>query len=241
MPRLRHLVCYGWLPDPEGTATSPLENLQTLSIAPYGMCSERIWRMIPNLRKLEIDCSDGRFLDSLVPSIFLDSLVHLRQLKNLKFRSSFSNEFCGRDNFTFPRTLTKLTLSSFRLPWDEMTIVGSLPNLQVLKLTQRACIGSKWTTGEEEFPELEFLLIENAGLEEWITESSHFPRLKCLVLVNCWQLIEIPQDIGEIPTLELIEVKGQAKKSLVESAERILEEQQECGNDAFQVRCIIHR
>lgn len=233
MPQLRHLAYYGWLPEPEGRTNSALENLQTLSIVLNVMCSEGILRMIPNLRKLEMDCSDcGR------GEIRLDNLVHLRQLRDLKLRSSF---YRGRDDiFSFPNTLKKLTLSCFPLPWGEMTIVGSLPNLQVLKLTHRACKGSEWITTEGEFPQLEFLLIEKSGLERWVTESSHFPRLKCLVLIECWQLTEIPQDVGEISTLQLIEVKGQAKKSLVESAKRILDEQQEWGNDALQVRCMAH-
>ncbi|XP_057802302.1 putative late blight resistance protein homolog R1A-10 [Salvia miltiorrhiza] len=233
MPRVRHLVFYGRLPNPEGITASSLENLQTLSIVSHTMCSERILRMIPNLKKLEIDCSDGE--------IFLNSLVHLRQLEDLKLRSSFRIVFHHKDDFTFPKSLRKLTLSRVALPWEEMTIVGSLPNLRVLKLTHWACKGSTWETSDGEFPLLEFLLIEKSYLEDWITESSHFPMLKSLVLDECWQLAEIPEDIGEIPTLELIEVKGKARTSLVESAQRILEKQQEWGNDALQVRCMAHR
>ncbi|XP_057802665.1 putative late blight resistance protein homolog R1B-16 [Salvia miltiorrhiza] len=235
MPQLRHLVFYGRLPDPEGRATSSLENLQTLSIVSHVICSERILRIIRNLKKLEIDCSDCR-----PGEVCLNNLVHLRQLEDLKLRSSFGNAFCQKDLFTFPRALKKLTLSRLPLPWEEMTIIGSLPNLRVLKLTHQACKGNTWETTEGEFPLLEFLLIEKSDLEHWITESSHFPMLKRLVLNDCWQLVEIPVDIGEIPTLELIEVKGKAKMSLVESAKRILAEQQEWGN-ALQVRCMTHR
>ncbi|XP_057802852.1 putative late blight resistance protein homolog R1B-16 [Salvia miltiorrhiza] len=233
MPRLRHLVFYGRLPNPEGITASSLENLQTLSIVSHTMCSERILRMIPNLRKLEIDCSDGE--------IFLNNLVHLRQLEDLKLRSSFRVVFYHKDIFTFPRTLRKLTLSRVLLPWKEMTVVGSLPNLRVLKLTHWACKGSTWETSDGEFPKLEILVIERSYLKDWITESSHFPMLKSLVLHECSELAEIPEDIGEIPTLELIEVKGKARTSLVESAQRILEKQQEWGNDALQVRCMAHR
>ncbi|XP_057800191.1 uncharacterized protein LOC131015784 [Salvia miltiorrhiza] len=233
MPRLRHLVFYGRLPNPEGIASSSLENLQTLSIASHAMCSERILRMIPNLKKLEIDCSDGE--------IFLNNLVHLRQLEDLKLRSSFRIVLYHKHDFTFPKSLRKLTLSRVTLPWEEMTIVGSLPNLRLLKLTHWACKGSTWETSDGEFPKLEILVIEKSLLEDWITESSHFPMLKSLVLDECLKLAEIPEDIGEIPTLELIEVKGEARTSLVESAQRILQKQQEWGNDALQVRCMAHR
>ncbi|XP_057801584.1 putative late blight resistance protein homolog R1B-16 [Salvia miltiorrhiza] len=235
MPRLRHLVFYGRLPNPVGITASSLENLQTLSIVSHTMCRKRILRMIPNLKKLEIDCSDGE--------IFLNSLVHLRQLEDLKLRSSVRIVFHQKDDFTFPKSLRKLTLSRVTLPWEDMTIVGSLPNLRVLKLTHWACRGSTWETSDGEFPKLEILVIEKSFLEDWITESSHFPMLKSIVLDGCWKLAEIPEDIGEIPTLELIEVKGKARTSLVESAQRILEKQQEWGNDALQVqvRRMAHR
>ncbi|XP_057801574.1 putative late blight resistance protein homolog R1B-16 [Salvia miltiorrhiza] len=236
MPRLRHLVFYGRLPNPEGITSSSLENLQTLSIASHAMCSERILRMIPNLKKLEMYCSNYRPGENL-----LNNLVNLRQLEDLKLRSSFRIVFYQKDDFTFPKTLRKLTLSRVTLPWEEMTIVGSLPNLRVLKLTHWACKGSTWETSDGEFPKLEILVIEKSYLQDWITESSHFPMLKSLVLDECSKLAEIPEDIGEIPTLELIEVKGEARTSLVESAQRILEKQQEWGNDALQVRCMAHR
>ncbi|XP_042038861.1 putative late blight resistance protein homolog R1A-10 [Salvia splendens] len=236
MPQLRHLVFNGRLPDPEGRTTTVLDNLQTLSIVSHSMCSERILRMIRNLKKLEIDCMDSRPGD-----IYLNNLVHLRRLEDLKLRSSFGGEFCQKDIFTFPRMLKRLTLSRMAFPWDKMTIVGSLPNLRVLKLTHQACKGNRWETTEGEFPLLEHLLIEKSDLSLWITESSHFPMLKRLVLNDCWQLAEIPEDIGEISTLELIEVKGKAVMSLVDSVKQILEIQRGWGNDALQVRCMTHR
>ncbi|KAG8380348.1 hypothetical protein BUALT_Bualt06G0006200 [Buddleja alternifolia] len=87
---------------------------------------------------------------------------------------------------------------------------------------------------EEEFPKLKFLQILTTNLEHWITESNHFPCLERLMLLGCRNLSEIPDVIGEIPTLELIEVCIQ-DKSLVESAKRIKEEQQSYGND-FHIR-----
>lgn len=81
---------------------------------------------------------------------------------------------------TFPRMLKKLTLVGRRLPWKDtmMRIVGSLPNLQVLKL--RATYfghGGRWETSDGEFPELKYLSIARSDLLYWTTESSHFPRL----------------------------------------------------------------
>ncbi|KAH6769438.1 hypothetical protein C2S51_014774 [Perilla frutescens var. frutescens] len=227
MPQLRHLICYSRLPDP-AEATSTLENLQTLSLVSLDMCSEGILEKIPNIKKLGIDCSHYEY------DTHLRNLAHLHQLESLKLR----NADWRKESISFPRMLRNLTLCNMSLPWNEMSIVGSLPNLQVLKLRDLACIGSTWETSEGEFPELQFLLIETSMLQHWITESDHFPRLKFLFLHDCWNLNEIPEGIGEIATLELIDVKGfsiPVPKSLAESAKRIIEEQESLGNDALQV------
>ncbi|KAI3459099.1 hypothetical protein Pfo_015762 [Paulownia fortunei] len=220
MPQLRHLVLsyFVLLPHPEGE-TFVLENLQTLSVTRNFICTQRVMKMIPNLKKLEItyfgDDKDYQ----------LDNLVHLHQLEKLKLEIYTSSVWGKGCPALFPTMLKKLSLSGGGLPWKDMTIVGSLPNLQVLKLRDGACIGDKWETTEGEFPQLKFLLIEGSDPSRWITESSHFPSLKCLLLHRCWHLSEIPDGIGEIPTLELIEVK-RGSTSLVEWAKRIQEEQQ---------------
>ncbi|KAI3459098.1 hypothetical protein Pfo_015761 [Paulownia fortunei] len=234
MPQLRHLVSsyIGQLPNPEG-ATFALENLQTLSVATSFLCTKRILKMIPNLKKLGIIY----FGDEYDQYYHLDGLVYLHQLEKLKLNLKIYEGCPSRRklNPAFPRTLKKLTLSGWEFPWKDMTIVGSLPNLEVLKLRDLSCKGDGWETTEGEFPQLKLLLIENSNLRHWITESSHFPILKCLLLHYCRHLSEIPDGIGEIPTLELIEVKS-GKESLVESAKRIQEEQQSYGNDSLQVR-----
>lgn len=82
-----------------------------------------------------------------------------------------------------------------------MTFFVLLPNPQVLKLKDYACTGSKW-----EATEGEFLPIEFSDLEYLIMG---------LVLDECRWLRKIPDGIGEISTVELIEVKGKAEMSLV--------------------------
>ncbi|XP_047971417.1 putative late blight resistance protein homolog R1B-16 [Salvia hispanica] len=121
-----------------------------------------------------------------------------------------------------------------KFPFEDMSIIGSLPNLQVFKLRDQP-FSKTWETTDGEFPQLRYLLIEKSGLQTWITESSHFPRLKHLVLRFCESLREIPQGIGEIPTLELIEVDS-SNKSIVESAKQIAEDQQSYGNYDLHVR-----
>ncbi|KAL8557600.1 hypothetical protein ACS0TY_004885 [Phlomoides rotata] len=121
-----------------------------------------------------------------------------------------------------------------------MSLVGKLPNLQVLKLKNYACSGSTWATSDGEFPELKFLLIEYLDLQTWITETDHFPRLERLVLQHCQLLKGIPDSIGEIPTLEVIEVDDW-NVSLLNSAKRIQEDILSYGNDTLQVRCTVMR
>ncbi|KAI3459067.1 hypothetical protein Pfo_015730 [Paulownia fortunei] len=235
MPQLRHLVSiFGRLPDPEG-ATFALENLQTFLVATNFVCNERIVKMIPNLKKLGIFYFSRENDQDYDHDYHLENLVNLHQLEKLKMW--IDPNFEGELNPAFPMALKKLTLNGWGLPWKDMTIVGSLPNLQVLKLRDLTCQGDKWETNEGEFPQLNFLLIEKSNLQHWITESSHFPSLKFLVLHRCRRLNEIPDGIGEIPTLELIEVKG-GNESLMDSAKRIQEEQQSYGNDALLVRCM---
>ncbi|KAI3470213.1 hypothetical protein Pfo_026876 [Paulownia fortunei] len=190
--------------------------------------------MIPNLKKLGIFYNgDG----IKWPVYHLDNLVHLHQLEKLKIcvESHNRDPVSLWEKLAFPIMLKKLTLRGCSFRWQDMAIIGSLRNLEVLKLRHCSYEDCKWETTEEEFPQLKFLQIINTNLQDWITESSHFPSLKRLMLGYCRRLREIPVVVGEIPTLELIEVNTW-DKSLVGSAKQIKEEQQSFGNDYLQVR-----
>ncbi|XP_057801643.1 putative late blight resistance protein homolog R1B-16 isoform X1 [Salvia miltiorrhiza] len=234
-PQLRHVHFHGTIcfEDPNETTLS-LESLQTLSHVSHRNCTERILKKIPNLKKLKIDCSLGHHEDAAC----LNDLVHLHQLENLEVNAG--GRFGSRPKhykISYPSMLKKLSLIDLSLPWSHMIVVGSLPNLQVLKLQSCTWVdGDTWETIEGAFPALEVLLIGGSGLENWITESSHFPKLKRLLLRSCWDLNGIPNDIGDISTLELIEVTGKVKESLMESVELIREEQEEYGNN-IEVVC----
>ncbi|KAH6825451.1 hypothetical protein C2S53_005938 [Perilla frutescens var. hirtella] len=233
MSRLRHLISSSFLtlPHPDG-ATAPLKNLQTLSLATNFVCSERMVKMIPNVKKLGIRYSE----DELDEDYHLHNLELLHELVKLKLDIRGDFPLGPSLNPVFPESLRKLTLSGWQLPWKDLSIAGSLPNLQVLKLKNYACDGECWETTEGEFEELECLLIDESNLREWLTDSSHFPKLKCLMLHRCSSLSEIPDDIGNIPTLELIEVDGR-NQSLVESAKSIQNDQQtNYENYSIQVR-----
>ncbi|KAK4385798.1 putative late blight resistance proteinR1A-10 [Sesamum angolense] len=152
-----------------------------------------------------------------------------------------------RLSFRLLRVLDALTVTFMKFPVDvlelfhlsqqDMATIGSLPNLHVLKLRRCSFGDCKWETTEGEFAQLKFLKIERTNLKQWVTEeSSHFPSLERLLL-DCEELSEIPDVIGENPTLELIEVtETRWNKSLVDSAKCIKEKQKDYGNDNLQVQ-----
>ncbi|KAL1552168.1 putative late blight resistance protein R1A-10 [Salvia divinorum] len=239
MQQLRHVYFHGeiYFDGPKETTCS-LENLHTVSCVNSACCSEQILKKIPNLKKLKVDCSHGYGRDASC----LNNLVHLHRLENLEvYTGHWVGSRSKSYNFAFPEQLKRLTLRDLNLTRNDMIVVGSLPNLQVLKLKGCTCSGSTWETTEGTFPVLEVLLVEGSRFKNWITESGHFPILKRLLLHSCWYLKKIPNDIGEIPTLQLIELKGDVSKSLLESAEIIREEQEDMGNNTLQVSTLLCR
>ncbi|KAL1568202.1 putative late blight resistance protein R1B-16 [Salvia divinorum] len=214
MPNLRHLILLdGFLPDPSIKCfqqISSMENLQTLCLMKYFKCSERILELLPNLKKLGVIYSYEATYETGWSQYCLLNLVRLHRLEKLNL-----------------------------FPWEDMRMIGLLPNLQVLKLRRHACLGPEWETSEGEFCQLKVLLIDSTDLVQWTTESSHFPKLERLTLFECNNLRDIPCEIGEIATLQLIEVDIR-NSSVVESAVLIKEEQESFGN-VLQVRFLKSR
>ncbi|XP_022845055.1 putative late blight resistance protein homolog R1B-23 [Olea europaea var. sylvestris] len=202
-----------------------LENLQTLTMIKNFRCTEEVLKKIPNLKKLgvcdEIPLEDGH------------NFVHLHKLEELTYQCwsvhSIKNQF-------FPHSLKKLTLIYGHRDWEEMKVIGSLPNLQVLKLKDEPFIGSIWEVDEGEFLQLKVLLLEETNIEKWLADSIHFPELQRLVIKKCYYL-KIPSGIGEIPTLQSIEV-FHCGSSVITSANQIQEEQENSGNDSLRVLII---
>ncbi|GKD70080.1 disease resistance protein, partial [Tanacetum coccineum] len=120
------------------------------------------------------------------------------------------------------------------LPWSDMSIIQSLPNFEVLKLND-TLKGALWKTGEAQFRQLKFLRLENLYIKQWEAYSINFPSLKQLEIVKCRYLEEVPLEIGDIPTLELIKIDG-CRVSVVKSMKRIQEEQHDVGNYDLQIK-----
>ncbi|KAL2515697.1 putative disease resistance RPP13-like protein 3 [Forsythia ovata] len=239
MTQLRHvqLDATANLPDPpcaeiEGeNSVIVLENLQTLSLINNFRC--KVPKRIPNIKKLGIFYGK----EPMVCGCYcLNNLVCLDKLETLKCILHWKSPSFLK-NVTFPTLLKKLTLVFGMIPWKDMTIVGSLPNLQVLKLKKHAFLGLEWEPNEGEFLQLKFLLLDFVNLKYWRADSIHFPKLERLFIKNCIDLEEIPSGIGEITTLQSIEVYN-CRVSLETSAKKIQETQQSFGNDDLQVRIV---
>ncbi|KAH6790371.1 hypothetical protein C2S51_005377, partial [Perilla frutescens var. frutescens] len=242
MAQLRHVRLKGavvyfddlFLAEASGINSLVLSNLQTLLTVSSTNFSKDIVSLIPNIKKLGIQVPEA---NDEHPTTFLNHLSSLHCLETLKL---YFNLPYGRSSTisrwdAFPPNLRSLTLSGSHLPWEDMVTISNMPNLEVLKLKDCAFLGQVWETVDGGFLKLKFLLLEKNKVEIWNLTSTHFPSLQHLVLRLCDALEEIPCGIGEIPTLEMIELYS-CGRSTVSSAKRILEEQRSMGNDDLEVR-----
>ncbi|KAL0341482.1 UNVERIFIED_CONTAM: putative late blight resistance proteinR1A-10 [Sesamum calycinum] len=230
MPQLRHIIISSAiLPDPIDTKNSPvLENLQTLSFINDFKCTNEVLCRIPNLKKLKI-CYPSNVEDWSSYSLY--NLVHLHKLESLYAVAIH----LLLKNIVFPTSLKKLHLWDWKVSCEDMTIVGSLPNLEAVLFARCAFEGLEWNPIEGQFPRLKILELSGSNLVYWSRENVHFPNLEILSLHLMYDLEEIPSGIGDIATLRLIEVH-KCSESIVKSAIQILEEQQSNGNEDLQLR-----
>ncbi|KAK4437333.1 putative late blight resistance proteinR1A-4 [Sesamum alatum] len=100
----------------------------------------------------------------------------------------------------FPSDVRKLTLSGFEFPWEYMSSIGQLPNLEILKLQCCAFQGQHWTTYEGEFSKLKFLLLEGIDLRYWTAHHPDcFKYVERLIIRHCYKLERIPPGVGSRP------------------------------------------
>ncbi|CAI9775579.1 unnamed protein product [Fraxinus pennsylvanica] len=215
-------------------AEKPQHCTDILALRPVS-CSKEVYAGMPRLRKLEIYATETDFGTEWI-SECLSNLVCLNDLETLKCNFLYRprKHRLSAQN-VFPSNLKKLTLSGSYLPWEDMKSLGMLPNLEVLKLRSFAFDGDKWSPVEGGFLRLKLLLMENSDPNDWDADESHFPRLQRLVLKECTRLGEIPEGIGEILTLQLIEIHD-CSLSVVMSARKIQEQQEMMGNDQLSVQ-----
>lgn len=213
-----------------------LYTLQTIShiCASANSFQDTVTRM-PNLVKMGLHMTSS----STAKNFKFPDLSSLNLLERLKFEYQTLGmiQFCLPQPSKFPPHLKKLTLIGSHLDWKEMSIIGKLPNLEILKIKDNFFSGPVWEAREEGFCNLKFLKLSHMNLQKWIASSSSFPCLEQLVLNGCLDLEEIPSSFEENYTLEKIEVY-RSSESAANSARQIQESQKYIGNEELQV--IIH-
>ncbi|KAL1807645.1 hypothetical protein ACET3Z_024635 [Daucus carota] len=239
--RLKHLILRGNIvhQDIPDSQMHCLSNLKTVSTQiPLDQC-KKILEYTPNLRKLGIRAA--LYLSST--KLRIPNLDKLQHLENLSLQNDLNPGYDLTDNllhreltspFMFPATLKKLTLVCTFLKWDEMEQIGMLPNLEVLKLQCEAFRGEKWETTDGGFCRLKHLAFKFIKFVQWSAYSEQFPNLQHLKMDECTQLEEIPIGIGDIYTLERIEIRN-CNYAVVQSAHKIIEDQLNKGNDFLKI------
>lgn len=233
MPQLRHLVLeetdFPKKPERSYYPLHAFANLQSLSDVHAVSCTREVLQNMPTLKKLAM-WSDAPGAIGL----YLDELNQLEVFKFTVLNPDPGEKVEFQPRIFFPETLRKLSLRGCGLPWEDMEIIGNLPNLQVLKLRGLAFQGEEWCPTYS-FEKLRFLLLEYLDLKIWEASYCHFPILESLILRYCYELEEISAEIGYIGKLELIELVD-CSPSAVECAEEISEEQKSFGNTRLNVR-----
>ncbi|KAG8379533.1 hypothetical protein BUALT_Bualt07G0098900 [Buddleja alternifolia] len=239
LAKLRHLQAFkATFNEDCNSIQMVMNNLEYLStICIFNLKDEEMLKCSPHLRNLKCKCEPFFIMNEGISSYRYPDLRFLTQLESLKMiRSSYGDEKVGI--IKFPSNIKKLTLSGLRLPWKKMLFIGTLPNLEILKLEADAIVGEIWKTRDGEFQQLRFLKLERLEFFcQWDVSfsSEHFPKLQQLVLHDCCSLQEIPCAMGEIETLQLIEV-DRCRKSVGRSATQIQEEQRDMtGNEDLRI------
>ncbi|KAK4357586.1 hypothetical protein RND71_023196 [Anisodus tanguticus] len=240
MTRLRH-VCTNastTLPSPKRPKSGKdnLANrcLQTLSTIAPECCTAEVFTRTPNLKKLGIR---GKINALLETSNLFSNIGKLACLENLKLVNDTrlsSKELRLPPAYIFPQKLKKLTLIDTWFEWKDMSILGQLEYLEVLKLKENSFRGQMWNPEDGGFPRLQVLLIERADLTSWKASSGNFPRLKRLVLISCEKLEELPAELADLQSLHLMELQS-SSESAAKSARAILKKKQEKEGSGFKL------
>ncbi|XP_015162722.1 putative late blight resistance protein homolog R1B-16 [Solanum tuberosum] len=210
-----------------------LNNLQTLSLDSSSFLAE-ILKRTPNVDKLKIRAVN---LHNEWSSL-LDCLILLQRLEKLSIRAIAENGPLILPSAFCAPNLKKLRLDWTNLAWEDMVVLANLPNLEVLK-TEGAFNGTKWILNEHVvFQKLKYLRFELEDLESWEASSDNFLVLEQLILIDINELDEIPESIGEIATLKLIQIEN-CSSTTITSATKIQEEQESLGNYELQIRIIV--
>ncbi|XP_027119980.2 putative late blight resistance protein homolog R1A-3 [Coffea arabica] len=223
MTKLRHLITNSSMSLPRCQEQSTIsENLQTLSVVSPESLTDEVLKRATNLKKLGISGNLGTLMKAKGESNLFDHLCELNFLERLKLCSNDVNSklLALPQPHKFPKRLTKLSLQNTSLGWDQMSILGKLQYLEVLKLKDYAFTGEDWQTEEGGFRSLKVLFIGATDLKCWEAQATDFPELRRLILRQCKQLRRIPPDFVDMKKLEAIHLEH-TTGSVISSARRI--------------------
>ncbi|KAG4378148.1 hypothetical protein GLYMA_18G283166v4 [Glycine max] len=205
LKRLRHLYLSG-----EGKLpvvlpkTNRMENLQTLLLSgkyPQQIISLLNSGIFPRLGKLALRCPKTHAESAMLPS--LQRLSNLHSLKVMRGCELLL------DTNAFPSNLTKITLKdlhAFRDPQSLMKTLGRLPNLQILKVSFCMHNDIHLDIGRGEFPQLQVLHMTQINVRQWRLEKDAMPRLRHLLIEECYGLSELPEELWSMTALRLVHV-----------------------------------
>ncbi|XP_027154761.1 putative late blight resistance protein homolog R1B-16 [Coffea eugenioides] len=179
--------------------------IQVVSGIRFASCTREVFISMPSLRMLGLsETKEDYEMDWSAKC--LKELFYLQELWTFE-AMLLQGKYKNTENLdALPSNLRKLTISWSYQPWQNMTSIASLPELEVLKLKNYAFQGPKWEPTEGGFRVLKHLLVEKTDLVSWEATSNHFPCLEHLVLKSCKYLKEVPYGITEISTLKRIEL-----------------------------------
>ncbi|KAL2559039.1 Late blight resistance protein R1-A [Forsythia ovata] len=185
---------------------------------------------IVNLTNLETLFVKGVRGEVILP----DTIWEMVNLRQVLIEDRASIRFLIKRNSLQLHNLTTLGTPSVFNDKDTEVIIRGYPNLRKFK-----CIFMEsWDSISNcnRFPALDFLdkleslKISYYDIAQWNASSDHFPYLERLVLLRCKQLEEIPSCLGDVPTLQVIEMQWCIPSS-AESARQIQENQKDMGNE----------
>nr|GMD35120.1 putative late blight resistance protein homolog R1B-14 [Ipomoea batatas] len=218
-------------------------DIKTLCTISPSSCTGEILGKTPDLQKLGIRGNLAELLETRQGGISLfDNIQKLDCLENLKLindalHGNKLRSFPRAEKFPrrlrkmtlsntpraekFPHRLRKMTLSNTAFEWKDLSALGSLDELEVLKLEDNAFRGEFCDVRSVVFKQLQYFRIERTDLVSWTASKDSFPVLKCLFLRNCTKLDSVPVEFGEIESLKLLELY--CTKGAVNSAKKIQE------------------
>ncbi|CAA0838696.1 Unknown protein [Striga hermonthica] len=214
------------------------QHLQTLANISPRDCTLDLFERAHRLKKLGIR--------GLLATMNFDNLRVLNELENLKLLNDDIHDIMTPLSLPppdkFPPKLRSLTLSATFLGWEQMSVLGILENLEVLKLKDNAFVGRCWEVGPGGFHSLEVLHVGYTNIVSWEASKHDFPKLKCLMVRNCEELESLPQVLADAPCLETM-VLHRLSKSAVASARKIqqeiLQNRRDCGGGGRGIKLSI--